>query len=112
MCLFTASLLPSTSLPEAHCNKNSERPRRRHGLPTIHLSPRLSSSLWHCARVLSYLVTTMFRLLRMQLLGPLQLSRLVIYLPQFVRLFYRLILYARVPGRATLVTWRCLRTSV
>jgi hypothetical protein len=45
----------------------------------------------------------MFRMLRMQLLGPLQLSRLVIYLPQFVRLFYRLITDPRVSGLAKMV---------
>jgi hypothetical protein len=36
-------------------------------------------------------VRSMFRsLLRMQLFSPLQLSRMVMYLPQFVRVFYRL----------------------
>ncbi|HEY6419803.1 MAG TPA: hypothetical protein VIX59_12430 [Candidatus Binataceae bacterium] len=39
----------------------------------------------------------MFRsLLRMQLFSPLQLSRLVMFLPQFVRVFYRLMSDARV----------------
>lgn len=39
----------------------------------------------------------------MQLFSPLQLSRLVMFLPQFVRLFYRLITDARVPGLAKMV---------
>jgi hypothetical protein len=39
----------------------------------------------------------------MQFLGPMQLSRLVMYLPQFVRLFYRLITDERVPMLAKLV---------
>lgn len=39
----------------------------------------------------------------MQFLGPLQLSRLVIYLPQFVRLFYRLMTDERVSGLAKMV---------
>jgi hypothetical protein len=39
----------------------------------------------------------------MQFLGPLQLSRLVIFLPQFVRLFYRLITDERVPMLAKMV---------
>lgn len=46
----------------------------------------------------------MFRsILRMQLFGPMQVSRLVMYLPQFVRLFYRLINDARVPILAKMV---------
>ena len=45
----------------------------------------------------------MFRLLRMQLFGPLQMSRMVMYLPQFVRLFYRLITDVRVPRLAKMV---------
>ncbi len=48
----------------------------------------------------------MFRsMLRMQFLGPMQLSRLVMYLPQFVRLFYRLITDERVPMLAKMVPW-------
>ncbi len=48
----------------------------------------------------------MFRsMLRMQFLSPMQLSRLVMYLPQFVRLFYRLITDERVPMLAKLVPW-------
>jgi hypothetical protein len=48
----------------------------------------------------------MFRsMLRMQFLGPMQLSRLVIFLPQFVRLFYRLITDERVPMLAKMVPW-------
>jgi hypothetical protein len=43
------------------------------------------------------------KILRMQFLGPLQLSRLVMYLPQFVRLFYRLITDDRVPALAKMV---------
>jgi hypothetical protein len=43
------------------------------------------------------------KILRMQFLGPLQLSRLVMYLPQFVRLFYRLITDERVPTLAKMV---------
>jgi hypothetical protein len=39
----------------------------------------------------------------MQFLGPMQLSRLVMYLPQFVRLFYRLITDERVPMLAKAV---------
>ena len=42
-------------------------------------------------------------MLRMQFLGPMQLSRLVMYLPQFVRLFYRLINDGRVPMLAKMV---------
>ena len=45
------------------------------------------------------------KILRMQLLGPMQLSRLVMYLPQFVRLFYRLITDERVPMLAKMVPW-------
>ena len=46
----------------------------------------------------------MFRsILRMQLFSPLQLSRMVIHLPQFVRLFYRLITDERVGGLAKMV---------
>ena len=46
----------------------------------------------------------MFRsILRMQFLGPMQLSRLVMFLPQFVRLFYRLITDERVPILAKMV---------
>jgi hypothetical protein len=41
----------------------------------------------------------------MQFLGPMQLSRLVIFLPQFVRLFYRLITDERVPMLAKMVPW-------
>ena len=37
------------------------------------------------------------KILRMQFLGPMQLSRLVMYLPQFVRVFYRLMTDERVP---------------
>lgn len=44
-------------------------------------------------------------MLRMQFLGPMQLSRLVIFLPQFVRLFYRLITDERVPMLAKMVPW-------
>ncbi len=48
----------------------------------------------------------MFRsMLRMQFLSPMQLSRLVIFLPQFVRLFYRLITDERVPMLAKMVPW-------
>ncbi len=51
-------------------------------------------------------VNQMFRsMLRMQFLGPMQLSRLVMYLPQFVRLFYRLITDDRVPMLAKAVPW-------
>jgi hypothetical protein len=39
----------------------------------------------------------------MQFFGPLQVGRLVIFLPQFLRLFYRLINDARVPMLAKLV---------
>jgi uncharacterized membrane protein YkvA (DUF1232 family) len=39
----------------------------------------------------------------MQFLGPMQLSRLVMFLPQFVRLFYRLISDERVPMLAKMV---------
>ena len=42
-------------------------------------------------------------MLRMQFLGPAQLGRLVMYLPQFVRLFYRLITESRVPVLAKMV---------
>ena len=42
-------------------------------------------------------------MLRMQFLGPMQLSRLVMFLPQFVRLFYRLISDERVPMLAKMV---------
>lgn len=46
----------------------------------------------------------MFRsILRMNFFGPLQLSRMVVHLPQFIRLFYRLIHDARVPFFAKLV---------
>jgi len=45
------------------------------------------------------------KILRMQLLGPMQLSRVVMFLPQFVRLFYRLITDERVPGLAKMVPW-------
>jgi hypothetical protein len=45
------------------------------------------------------------KMLRMQFLGPMQLSRLVMYLPQFVRLFYRLITDERVPMLAKMVPW-------
>src|ERR1700722_15341141 len=49
---------------------------------------------------------TMFsKMLRMQFLGPIQLSRLVMYLPQFVRLFYRLWTADRVPMLAKTVPW-------
>jgi len=41
----------------------------------------------------------------MQFLGPMQMSRLVMYLPQFVRLFYRLITDERVPVLAKTVPW-------
>jgi len=44
-------------------------------------------------------------MLRMQFLGPMQLSRLVMYLPQFVRLFYRLITDERVPMLAKMEPW-------
>jgi len=44
-------------------------------------------------------------MLRMQFLGPMQLSRLVMFLPQFVRLFYRLITDERVPMLAKMVPW-------
>ncbi len=44
-------------------------------------------------------------MLRMQFLSPMQLSRLVIFLPQFVRLFYRLITDERVPMLAKMVPW-------
>jgi hypothetical protein len=44
-------------------------------------------------------------MLRMQFLSPMQLSRLVMYLPQFVRLFYRLITDERVPMLAKMVPW-------
>jgi len=42
-------------------------------------------------------------MLRMQFLGPMQLSRVVMFLPQFVRLFYRLITDERVPMLAKMV---------
>jgi len=46
----------------------------------------------------------MFRsVLRTQLLGPLQMSRLLMFLPQFVRLFYRLMADERVPVLAKMV---------
>ncbi len=46
----------------------------------------------------------MFRsILRMQLLSPLQLTRLVAYLPQFVRLFWRLMIDDRVSVLAKMV---------
>jgi len=45
------------------------------------------------------------KILRMQFLGPMQLSRLVMYLPQFVRVFYRLMRDERVPTLAKLVPW-------
>jgi hypothetical protein len=45
------------------------------------------------------------KILRMQFLGPMQLSRLVMYLPQFVRVFYRLMTDERVPTLAKLVPW-------
>ena len=45
------------------------------------------------------------KILRMQFLGPMQLSRLVMYLPQFVRVFYRLMKDERVPMLAKLVPW-------
>src|SRR6266436_1019116 len=45
------------------------------------------------------------KILRMQFLGPIQLSRLVMYLPQFVRLFYRLWTDDRVPRLAKMVPW-------
>jgi len=46
----------------------------------------------------------MFRsLLRMQLFSPVQLSRMVIYLPQFVRVFFRLMADSRVGVLAKLV---------
>ncbi|MGO9800563.1 MAG: hypothetical protein ACLPQ0_13970 [Candidatus Binatus sp.] len=55
----------------------------------------------------------MFRsMLRMQFLSPIQLSRLVIFLPQFVRLFYRLITDARVPMLAKMVPWMGLLLMV
>ncbi len=37
------------------------------------------------------------RLLRMQLLGPLQMRGLIMFLPQFIRVFWRLMADARVP---------------
>jgi hypothetical protein len=43
------------------------------------------------------------KILRMQFLGPMQLSRLVMYLPQFVRVFYRLMTDERVPMLAKTV---------
>ncbi len=46
----------------------------------------------------------MFRsILRMQLLSPLQLTRLVAYLPQFVRVFWRLMIDDRVSLLAKMV---------
>ena len=51
-------------------------------------------------------------MLRMQFLGPMQLGRLVMYLPQFVRLFYRLITDDRVPMLAKLVPWMGLLLMV
>jgi len=46
----------------------------------------------------------MFRsILRMQFFSPMRLSRMVMFLPQFVRLFYRLITDARVPWLARMV---------
>ena len=45
------------------------------------------------------------KILRMQFLGPMQLSRLVMYLPQFIRLFYRLWTDDRVPMLAKAVPW-------
>src|SRR5258708_12334167 len=52
------------------------------------------------------------RILRMQFLGPMQLSRLVMYLPQFVRLFYRLWTDGRVPTLAKAVPWMGLLLMV
>ena len=51
-------------------------------------------------------------MLRMQFLSPMQLSRLVMYLPQFVRLFYRLITDERVPMLAKMVPWMGLLLMV
>jgi hypothetical protein len=46
----------------------------------------------------------MFRsILRMQLLSPLQLTRLVAYMPQFVRVFWRLMVDERVSLLAKMV---------
>ncbi len=44
-----------------------------------------------------------WQFLRMNLLPPLQLGRLVAYLPQFVRVFWRLMKDARVPILAKMV---------
>jgi hypothetical protein len=41
----------------------------------------------------------------MQFLGPMQISKLVMYLPQFVRVFYRLMCDDRVPMLAKTVPW-------
>ena len=41
----------------------------------------------------------------MQFLGPMQLSKLVMYLPQFVRAFDRLMTDERVPMLAKAVPW-------
>lgn len=50
------------------------------------------------------LVPPMFRsLLRAQFLGPLQLGRLVMFMPQFARVFWRLMHDPRVPMLAKLV---------
>jgi len=52
------------------------------------------------------------KILRMQFLGPAQLSRLVIYLPQFVRVFYRLMTDERVPMLAKTVPYMGLLLMV
>jgi len=71
------------------------------------------SSAAGCVRVLSRRGTLMFsKILRMQFLGPIQLSRLVMYLPQFVRLFYRLWTDERTPLLAKAVPWMGLALMV
>lgn len=52
------------------------------------------------------------KILRMQFLGPVQLSRLVMYLPQFVRVFYRLMTDERVPILAKMVPWMGLALMI
>src|SRR5271154_827944 len=88
MCLFTP-LSPSSNYVIV-----TKRARRR------------TSSTAPCARVLCWRVKLMFsKILRMQFLGPMQLSKLVMYLPQFVRVFYRLYTDERVSMLAKTVPW-------
>jgi hypothetical protein len=50
----------------------------------------------------------MFRLLSMRFLRPLQMQKLLMYLPQFARVFYRLMKDVRVPILPKLVPWMAL----